>query len=655
MEIKDRNLWVYDIETLKSLFTYTAKNVDTKEVVQFVIHKDKNQAKELREHLKICRGMIGFNTLDFDYPIIHLFLKLPEDLTAEEYIEKIYDKAQKIINSQSVVEVKGKFNSHTIWEKDMLIPQVDLYKVWHYNNTARRTSLKALEISMNFPNVMEMEVEHWRDDIRLDEIPEILEYNLNDVEATEMFWYITVEYGKIELRKSIKKDYNLQCLNWNNGKIGEQLILKLYSEATDKDPWEVKKMRSPIDEIKLIDCIPPGIKFETPEFKSVLKAFEDKIVNVSSMKEDKGKSKKKNRVASILFKECLIDYGLGGVHGCCRPGVYESTERKIIKTCDVASLYPWLPIVYKFWIRHLGPEFLEVYRDNIVQVRLNEKKKPKAEQNLAIVDGFKEGANIPYGKSNEDTSFLYDPLYTMKTTVSGQLATSMLAEKLGEIPECELIMYNTDGLEVRIPRDYEDKYYEICKQWEKDTGLVLEFADYKKMWIGDVNNYGCVTTTGKIKNKGRFEVDKMIGNERAYHKDNSFRVIPLALQEYFTKGVPVEETIKSHKNIYDFCGRQRFKGEDYGEIHYIERESNGNPIKKVVKQQKNVRYFISNRGAPFIKQYKKGSCEFINKGYSVTVFNKYYDSNNYDIDYSFYIAEANKEISLIDSNQLTLF
>jgi len=72
----------------------------------------------------------------------------------------------------------------------------------------------------------------------------------------------------------------------------------------------------------------------------------------------------------------------------------------------------------------------------------------------------------------------------------------------------------------------------------------------------------------KIKSKGFFEINKVVGSEPAYHKDNSFRVIPLALQEYFVNNIPVEKTIYNHTNIYDFCGRQKFKGQDYGIIKF---------------------------------------------------------------------------------------
>lgn len=47
-----------------------------------------------------------------------------------------------------------------------------------------------------------------------------------------------------------------------------------------------------------------------------------------------------------------------------------------------------------------------------------------------MADGFKLSTNSVYGKSNSEYSFLYDPLYTLKTTLAGQLALCMLSEML---------------------------------------------------------------------------------------------------------------------------------------------------------------------------------------------------------------------------------
>lgn len=648
MEIVNRMSYVYDIETLASCFTYTGINIDTEEIVQYCIHKDKNEIEALVDHLQKCKGQIGFNNLNFDYPIIHEILinyhKFIHDYSAEDIIKHLYSKAQFLIESQNNPD--GFNNIIAIKGSDVKIPQLDLFKMWHFNNTARATSLKALEISMNYPNVMEMPIDHTRDDIKLEEIPSILEYNLNDVLATYEFYKKTGQLGKIDLRKKIINKFNLPCINWNNGRIGEQLILKLYCEKTGKNYWDVKKLRTPRPIIHLKECIPPICNFKSKEFNEWINYIKNK-----SITQTKGALE-----YSVIYKGHKYDMGLGGEHGFHKSGVYTSNDEYIIKSCDVASLHPNLPLVFKFYPEHLGPEFLEVYGNNIVKVRLVEKAKPKKEQDKAIIDGYKESANVPYGKSNDINSFLYDPLYTMKTTIASQVVISMLAERLADIPNSQMLMSNTDGLEIIIPRNYESLYYEICKQWESETKLVLEFADYSKIWCRDINNYGCVTTDGKIKNKGCFEVDKMIGTEPAYHKDNSFRIIPLALQEYFTKDIPVEETIKNHTNIYDFCGRQKFKLDSYGETHSI-KKVNGSFITNIQKQQKNVRYYVSNGGETFIKRYNKGTSELIHVGYTVNIFNNYVEKEfkDYNINYSFYIKECYKIIDEIDSKQLSLF
>lgn len=495
---------------------------------------------------------------------------------------------------------------------------------------------------MNYPNVMEMPIDHTKEDISLDDIPGILEYNLNDVMATYEFYLKTVKYGKIDLRKKINNKFKLPCINWNNGKIGEELILKLYCDKTGLNPWEVKKLRSKRLKIALNDCIPLITSFKTDEFNSLKNYFSKQVITHTKGAID----------YSLIYKGIKYYYGTGGIHAAIKSGIYESDNDYIIKSCDVASLYPNLPIVLNFWIEHLGYKFLEVYRDNIVNVRLAEKAKPKNEQDKAIVDGYKEAANIPYGKSNDENSFLYDPLYSMKTTIGGQLLISMLCESLSEIPDSQILMVNTDGLEIKIPKKYESLYKDICINWENITKLVLEFTDYQKMWIGDINNYGCIDFSGKIKNKGRFEVDKVIGGEPAYHKDNSFKIVPLALQEYFSKGISIEDTILNHKDIYDFCGRQRFKSEDYGMTYTLIND-------KIVqeRQQRNVRYYICNKGSSFIKHYKKGTQEIIHKGFLITIFNRFIEKkiSDYNIDYTFYIKECYKEINQIENKQLDLF
>lgn len=110
-------------------------------------------------------------------------------------------------------------------------------------------------------------------------------------------------------------------------------------------------------------------------------------------------------------------------------------------------MYPSLAITQEVYPEHLGKGFLDIYNGEIVSVRLNEKKKPKKERDFVIVEGFKLAANGWYGKSNAEDSFAYDPLYTMKTTISGQILISMWAERLVKAsPDLEIIQINTKQL-----------------------------------------------------------------------------------------------------------------------------------------------------------------------------------------------------------------
>lgn len=329
----NRQVWVYDIETLKSCFTYTAINIDTQEIVKYVIHKDRDDFSHLINHLNLCKGQIGFNNVNFDYPVIHYMMDLYwrlirnckksflYDESPSEIVSMIYNKAQQIIDSQ---ETYGNFyKTVAIKQSEVKIPQLDLFKIWHFNNPARATSLKALQIAINYPNVMESPISHSKEDITLEEVEQILEYNLNDVLSTYEFYKKSLD--KVQLRKDIKSTYNLPCTNFSDVKMGESLLLQLYSELTDQDEYEVKKKRTYRDSINFSECILPFINFQTDNFKSLLNELNN--TTITNTKGDFSKS--------IIYEGFKYDFGQGGIHGSIKPGVYEADEEYIIIDADV--------------------------------------------------------------------------------------------------------------------------------------------------------------------------------------------------------------------------------------------------------------------------------------------------------------------------------
>lgn len=564
-------------------------------------------------------------------------------MSGEEVAIKLYNKSQDIIEQEF----------STIADKNKFIQQIDLFKINGYDNAARHCSLKDLEIAMCMNNVEEMPIHHTQWCTEKD-IDLILAYNKNDVEATYQFLLVTTgktDYplykgkNKIELRQQLNKQFGINVLNTPDIRIGEQLMLKLYSDITGISTYNLRKSGgTPRDIINVKECVPHWANFESKEFNDLKNYFENVTVSNGNLKGSLSKS--------VIFHNIKIDYGSGGAHSSIESGVYEADDYWMILDQDIGSLYPSIAIQLGIYPQHLGPVFKDIYNNDIVSVRLAEKKKPKKDRKMTIMEGYKLAANSIYGKSNEPTSAFYDPLYTLKTTVGGQMFLSLWTEKLVKaIPEIKFISHNTDGILYMLPKKDYDKAIEVENEMSKITGLFIEDNIYLKVIQVDVNNYIAIyddhtPENEHLKLKGCFEIDK------EFHKDPSMKIVPIALKEYFVNGIPIEQTIRNHNNIFDFCLRLKTNSKSTPYYKYLDRD-------KIVNQKLNrtTRYYVSNNGGIITKEFDITRSSGVNVGYTVTLFNNYIEKSmeDYNINYNFYISEANKIKNTIENKQLNLF
>lgn len=339
-------------------------------------------------------------------------------------------------------------------------------------------------------------------------------------------------------------------------------------------------------------------------------------------------------------------------HGCIKPGIYKSNDDIIILDLDVSSLYPSVARSLNLYPEHLGPSFMQLY-SQFIDARIAEKHKPKSERDNVLIEGYKLLLNGTYGKSGEETSFMFDRLYTYKTTIGGQCFICMWAERMVEIcPELVFVQINTDGITIMIPKNKLEDIRKVNNQLTEETSLVIEESLYKQMIIRDVNNYiaeysDSTKDNEHLKLKGCFEIDK------EYHKDPSMRIVPIALKEYFINNISIEKTIKNHSDIFDFCLRLKTNSKSTPKFKYLNDEGN-----LVIKElDRTTRYYISNGGGALIKDFGENRISGVNIGYSVTLFNNYIkkDIKSYDINYNFYISETNKIKNVVSSGQLELF
>ena len=184
----------------------------------------------------------------------------------------------------------------------------------------------------------------------------------------------------------------------------------------------------------------------------------------------------------------------------------------------------------------------------------------------------------------------------------------------------------------------------MCQKWEKLTKLKLDYDFFKVIVQRDVNNYSGTFTDGTTKEKGAFAINK------PWNKDHSMKVVSLAVEKYFVDNVPVRDTIESCTEIFDFCMSQKVGKQFKVQHHYIK---NGQRVEEDV--QRLNRFFITVKGGALVKVKEDGSISRLVVGQSIGLFNKFYKSDDYDLKYDYYVAEANKLINAVDNGQLNLF
>jgi hypothetical protein len=628
-----------DYETLINCFVAVFTDYKSDDTKVFVIHKTKNEFTDLARFLFNNANEeiyhISFNGISFDSQITEFILReydYLEELSAEDIAHNLYMQAQNVIERSNA----GDFPEFS--EREMKIKQLDVFKLNHWDNPAKRSSLKWIQFSMDWYNVRDMPIHHSTYITTQEEIETITTYCVNDVRSTKQIMLLSKE--QIMLRKTLTNEYNINLYSASEPKISKELFLLFLSQKMGINKYDLKQMRTVRNEIVIGNIILDYINFNRKEFKSIHDKFKTLVLDPENTK---GGFK-----YSVTHKGVKTDFGLGGVHGATSAGVYEAKDGMIIMTSDVISFYPNLAIRNGWSPAHLPKEdFCEQY-----EWFFEERKKiPKSDPKNYV---YKIILNSTYGLSNDKNSFLYDPEFTMRITINGQLSLLMLYEMLSDgIPGSVPLMQNTDGLEMMIPEGYKDKYFEICTQWEQLTNLQLEHDEYQKIILADVNNYIAVFKSGKTKCKGRFEFKDL-----ALHKNKSSLIVSKAIYAYFIDNIVPEVFIQQNRNIFDYCIGVKKKGD-----WFFMETCFSKGIRTDTILQGVVRYYVSNNGCKIIKVNSADGRETQTEAgkWMQTVFNEHQELpwSEYDVNDDYYLDKIYKEIEKIcktkANSQLNLF
>lgn len=525
-------VYIYDIEVFAYDWIVVFRNPEA-DNNHIVMHNNNYQLREFLGQPDIVIG--GFNNKHYDNWIVLTMLNGGDN-------ERVKSHNDYII---------GGGNG---WEYPFIRGQPKPFKSFDLRDDIadKGLSLKAVEGNLYLP-IVESSVPFDIDRPLTDEeLEEVIQYCKTDVDATVRLYQERAEY--LTSKKIVGNMYGVpeeDALGLTNAKLSARV---LGAKAVERDDERDYTIPDNLDQ----DLIPE------PVLKFFMQIRDKSIPDVKLF--GTGKQGSKGMTLDLWIEtgggRCPVTYAWGGVHGAKPAYTVAADDKRPIVNYDVASLYPNSMINFGYCSRSM--EDPKAY-ENLVRTRLAAKKAGDKEKAGAL----KLVVNTVYGAMLNKYNDLADRRAGRSVCISNQLAMTQLLVMLGQrCATIDFVNINTDGIMFTIDKTEDALAAQIVEEWSRVTRFEMERDDFDIVYQKDVNNYIGILTSGKMKTKGGF-VSLYNGGS---FKSNSEVIIDKAVVEHLVNETPVEETIRSATNIFDFQRIEKTGGTYEGSYQYINGE-----------------------------------------------------------------------------------
>jgi hypothetical protein len=387
------------------------------------------------------------------------------------------------------------------WEFSKLLGK---FPILNYDAQVGFRSLKELEAFLGH-DIRETDVPFDLDrPLTKEELESTKQYCMYDVKET---FHIFVETaGQFETLYGLIQEFNLPLT----------MISKTETQLTAYILGAVRKDYKDEHDIQFTD------KVKLDKYKFVKEWFEERAKNLTDFTDDL-----ETEISGIPTK-----FAWGGVHGA-KPSYF---GEGFFVLSDVNLMYTSMMLEFDLLSRSAK------FKDKVREI-YDTRFKLKAEGNPRQ-ERYKLVLNKTYGGSLDKYNPLYDPRNGRSVCVNGQLALTMLLERVEHMVES--VNINTDGILVKLhSKDDFPEYKRICDEWERETGLGLGHDIITNVWQKDVNNAIFLHDNGKIKSIGAY-VKPL--NKLDYH----LPIVNKAIKEYFINGIEPYETIMKENRMIEF-------------------------------------------------------------------------------------------------------
>lgn len=548
----------FDIETYTNYFLAAFMDLATGKIVTFELsdRKPTLDKDRLRQIMSSCR-IITFNGNAFDIPLIYLALNGAGAAEIKAAANRIITERLKWWDAAREL---GVFIPHDLDHIDLIEP-----------NPAVMQGLKVLNGRLHGPKMQDLPYHH-EAVLTHEQMDQVEAYCGNDLDATARLFAALEE--PIEMRVQIGAQYGLGDIrSKSDAQVGEAIIKDQFQKITGRKPVRDSVPPGTTFQYPVPDCL----RFETDYMKALLEDVRNTVFKVN--KDGRVTMPKALDGRYVELGHSVYKMGIGGLHSTeANRSIHADAEHDLVDA-DVASQYPSIILNLGLTPKALGAPFLDAYRQ-IYNERLAAKKAGDKVRDK----GGKIALNGCYGKLGSKWSVLHSPQSMIAVTLTGQLTLLMLIER-AEVAGIPVVSGNTDGVVFRCPKALRPKLAEICAQWERDTGLVLEFAEYRSMFNLSVNTYFAIKSDGSVKRKGTVSNPWAEGDLRAQMMKNpNMTICSDAALAWITDGIDPAETIRACRDIRSFvtvvnvAGGGKWREEPIGKVVRYAWLKGGEPI-----------------------------------------------------------------------------
>lgn len=320
------------------------------------------------------------------------------------------------------------------------------------------------------------------------------------------------------------------------------------------------------------------VNWDVPELKTIYDFFIEALKELERHNWETKKCDKKRLSMDLDILGVIHTFALGGVHGGIKNYICRPEDKKRIIWVDVSSLYPNILTKWDLLSRKVDKNGCIAFA-GMVQTRMDVKAKLhdsslSKEEKKELKDKaarYKLILNTTSGCMKDKFKRLYDPEYNTKMCMLGQLSLMDLVFRLRNVKKrkkpawalsddfklepvkdtseyyeyFKLIQSNTDGIALELlTDDAEDIIDDICKVWEEDWRFSLEKTVADNLYEKDVNNYVFRDSDGKVKVKGAYVTKYSEDNEQ-----DTLAILAQAVVNYFLEGIDIRTTICNPENL----------------------------------------------------------------------------------------------------------